>query len=65
MPSSPPPSQLVRKIFQRNLPAEMLSAFLHAIDSLYLDDSPELALETLDALSTAGRFSILGMLLAL
>ncbi|KAL1507321.1 hypothetical protein AB1Y20_008167 [Prymnesium parvum] len=55
--------ELVAKIFKHNLPSEMLSAFLHAVDTHYLPDCPALAFETLDALSRSGRFSILVMCL--
>ena len=40
-----------------------MAAFLAAVDLAYLPDNAALALETLRALSGAGRFSILAMCL--
>jgi len=53
----------VGKIFKHNLPAELLTAFLQAIDAHYLPDHPQLAADTLRALSSVGRFTILVMCL--
>jgi len=57
------PPALLGSLFKHSLPAEALSALLAAIDTHYLPAAAPLALETLRALSTAGRFSILIMCL--
>lgn len=57
-----PPTTIVG-LFKHSLPAEILSAFLAAVDEFYLPDAAELALDTLRALTGAGRFSILAMCL--
>ena len=56
-------AELAARIFKHNLPAEILSALLAAIDDHFFPAASAQALHTLRALSTVNRFSILTMCL--
>lgn len=55
--------QKLQALFKSNLPAEVFSAILAAVDSAFFPESAARACEVLRALTHAGRFSILTMCL--
>jgi len=56
------PSKL-QALFKNNLPAELFSALLQALESAFFPEHAARAAEVLQALTHAGRFSILTMCL--
>ena len=53
----------MRTLFKSSLPAEVFSAILSALDSTFFPENAERALAVLQALTHAGRFTILTMCL--